>query len=84
MSVVETVFAVLVGACALFFVLAKTVFRKRWGHDILGWHDCGDGDGFDGASFTGRCRYCGKRCLQDSQGNWFVPAEFRPEGGGAK
>ena len=46
------------------------VFRKSIGHDILGWHDC-DETGFDGASATGTCKYCGKKCLQDSQGNWF-------------
>lgn len=27
--------------------------------------------GFDGCSMTGRCPRCGKRVLQDSQGNWF-------------
>ena len=54
----------------LFLALAATVFRKKWGHDILGWHDC-DCTGFDGASATGRCKYCGKECMMDSQGNWF-------------
>lgn len=61
--------AVVTCAC-LFLVLAATVCRKRWGHDILGWHDC-DVDGCDGASLTGKCKYCGKKCLMDSQGNWF-------------
>jgi len=57
--------------CAIvFLVLAATVCRKRWGHDILGWHDC-DAGGFDGVSFTGKCKYCGKECMMDSQGNWF-------------
>ena len=61
--------AVVIGA-TLFLALAATVFRRRWGHDILGWHDC-DASGFDGASATGRCKYCGKECMMDSQGNWF-------------
>lgn len=60
-----------VAICAgLFLVLAATVFRKKWGHDIMGWHDC-DVSGFDGASMTGTCKYCGKECLMDGQGNWF-------------
>jgi hypothetical protein len=48
----------------------------------LGWHHPGinpigfDGAsltriGFDGASLTGNCGRCGRRILQDSQGNWF-------------
>lgn len=40
-------------------------------HDIMGWHKPDDSVGFDGASFTSRCRFCGKEILQDSQGNWF-------------
>lgn len=70
MSAGEIVFAVVCIVPLLFLLLASTVFRKRWGHDILGWHDC-EIDGFAGASFTGTCKYCGKKCLQDSQGNWF-------------
>lgn len=60
---------VIIGA-NLFLALAATVFRKKWGHDIMGWHDC-DADGFDGVSATGRCKYCGKECMLDGQGNWF-------------
>lgn len=36
----------------------------------LDWHKC-EISGFDGVSFEGQCKYCGKMCLQDSQGNWF-------------
>lgn len=61
--------AVAIGA-TLFLALAATVFRKKWGHDIMGWHDC-DANRFDGASLTGKCKYCGKECMMDSQGNWF-------------
>ena len=25
----------------------------------------------DGASYVSRCKYCGKRIMQDSKGNWF-------------
>lgn len=45
---------------------------RKWLHDKLEWHDGGRVQGFDGASFYGRCSMCGKRVLQDSQGNWFV------------
>lgn len=59
----------------IFFVLvglfiSPFVFRKRIGHDLLGWHDC-EPSGTDGVSATGICKYCGQKCLQDSQGNWF-------------
>lgn len=32
--------------------------------------------GFDGASMGGRCPKCGRRVLQDSQGNWFDADEI--------
>ena len=57
-------------SCVIGLNMLGLLFRKRIGHDILGWHDC-DETGFDGASATGTCKYCGKKCLQDSQGNWF-------------
>ena len=37
----------------------------------LHWHSCIT-TGFDGISFVGKCKYCGKECLRDSQGNWFA------------
>lgn len=36
----------------------------------IGWHRCNK-ESFDGVSYIGHCKYCGTRCLQDSQGNWF-------------
>ena len=36
----------------------------------LKWHSC-ETLGNDGCSNYGICKYCGVRCLQDSQGNWF-------------
>lgn len=41
-----------------------------WLDKYLGWHNC-DKQEFDGASWHGICKYCGAKCLQDSQGNWF-------------
>ena len=32
----------------------------------------------DGFSFYGDCERCKERCLQDSQGNWFVVSRTRP------
>ncbi len=41
-------------------------------HDILGWHDGkGDSVSFDGCSLHATCSKCGKKVMQDSQGNWF-------------
>lgn len=40
-------------------------------HDIMGWHKPDTKIGYDGTSFTAKCRFCGKEILQDSQGNWF-------------
>lgn len=44
---------------------------KSIGCDMLHWHMAPTEQGFDGASFNGICPRCGKRVLQDSQGNWF-------------
>jgi len=38
--------------------------------DFMGWHSA-TAEGSDGCSFTSTCDRCGKRVLQDSQGNWF-------------
>ena len=72
MNVLMAVQMACVGVMAgvvILFALAATVFRRKWGHDVLGWHDC-DVEGPDGASATGRCRYCVKECTMDGQGNW--------------
>lgn len=65
--------SILISICAVVFIviiLAATCCRKCIGHDILGWHDC-DVEGCDGASLVGTCKYCGQKCMMDSQGNWF-------------
>ena len=56
-------------AVVMILLIVSCIF-PRVGHAIFGWHRC-DPTGFDGASMTGTCKYCGKKCLQDSQGNWF-------------
>lgn len=44
---------------------------RRFTHDRLGWGYPDASIGFDGCSATSTCVRCGKRLLQDSQGNWF-------------
>lgn len=44
---------------------------RQWTHDVLDWHREVHVIGHDGCSLQGRCCYCGRRVLQDSQGNWF-------------
>lgn len=69
----ETIIGIVIlvlGGSLYSILLLGTIFRKKIGHDILGWHDC-DTEGNDGCSNVGTCKYCGKKCLQDSQGNWF-------------
>ena len=42
----------------------------------LDWHSCKTLEN-DGVNNIGICKYCGKRCLQDSQGNWFAPEDYK-------
>jgi len=46
-------------------------FGKPLYHDVMGWHKPTDQQGWDGCSFTSTCKHCGKKIMQDSQGNWF-------------
>ena len=48
-----------------------TGLGKRFYHDVFEWHVPVDSQGWDGCSFTSKCKYCGKEIMQDSQGNWF-------------
>ena len=69
-NVLAVIFGILGFLMALFLILCF-VFRKSIGHDIMGWHDCDNIIGSDGCSKHGICKYCGKECMQDGQGNWF-------------
>ncbi len=42
----------------------------------LKWHSCTK-LGNDGCSNYGICKYCGAKCLQDSQGNWFDIGDYK-------
>jgi hypothetical protein len=43
---------------------------KFFCHDLR-WHKAPLKQGHDGASYTGACPRCGKKVLQDSNGDWF-------------
>ena len=38
---------------------------------IFGWHNGKGEKSFDGMSIHSTCSRCGKKVMQDSQGNWF-------------
>lgn len=44
---------------------------KRFYHDVLRWHEPIDEWEFDGCNVHSVCKYCGKKIMRDSQGNWF-------------
>ena len=46
----------------LYFTLG---WFKKWFHDVLKWHRP------DMSIEEDICKYCGKKIMQDSQGNWF-------------
>jgi len=46
-------------------------YKHIWFCNVWGWHMAPKEQGFDGASLNGKCPICGKRVMQDSQGNWF-------------
>ena len=50
----------------ILFGVGKTFFDG-----VLGWHKPSKEIRTDGISIQSKCKYCGKRIEQDSQGNWF-------------
>ena len=40
-------------------------------YDTMGWHEPTKNITHNGVSYCSRCKYCGKRIIQDSQGIWF-------------
>ena len=63
------IFNTTVLVCTPFYFLKG--WFKWFYHDILQWHVPVDKQAFDGQSFESTCKHCGKKILQDSQGNWF-------------
>lgn len=69
----EVLGMVVVGLIISIWVLAVycALFNAKLGHRVFGWHYVNGNIGFNGCSLTGTCSGCGKKVLQDSQGNWF-------------
>ena len=61
--------AVLLGLIIVPFFNSKL---PKWFCDKMGWHLKPESLEFDGCSYVGICPRCGKKVLQDSQGNWFA------------
>lgn len=60
----------------LFLLIGGVLYsRKGWNkkffHDVMGWHEPTKNVTFNGVSYCSHCKYCKKRIMQDSQGNWF-------------
>lgn len=53
------------------FVYISTGIGKWFYHDILKWHIPSNKENFDGWFYHTTCKYCDKKIMQDSQGNWF-------------
>ena len=66
-----------IGILFMLFLLIGGAFysRKGWNkkffHDTMGWHEPTKNITFNGVSYCSRCKYCKKKIMQDSQGNWF-------------
>lgn len=73
----------ILGVICLFFlsvILYSLTGFNRWFFDrILGWHKPNDKVGFDGVSLISTCKYCGKKIMQDGQGNWFEVEDAEQE-----
>ena len=67
------VFLLVIAALAITLLILMTInkFLPRWFCDHFGWHIAPKEQNFDGCSFTGTCPRCGRKILQDGQGNWF-------------
>ena len=54
------------------FIYLMTGLFKWFYHDVLEWHlPISESERFKGISNCAVCKHCGKRIMQDSQGNWF-------------
>ena len=75
----------LFSACVFFLVFGGTFyvigiydwtihFKSKWFCENFDWHYVTKksmDDRFDGCSLHSRCTRCGKKVIQDGQGNWF-------------
>lgn len=67
------IFSVLLLIFFLVMVISALLnkYLPKWACTKFGWHVAPNIKGFDGCSINGECSRCGKRVMQDSQGNWF-------------
>jgi hypothetical protein len=67
------IYVLLAFVAILFILLFINLFSKsKWFCNVMGWHKAPKDQGFDGCSLNGCCPRCGKKVLQDGQGNWFA------------
>lgn len=45
-------------------------------HDIFGWYKPNHQIWSNSLSNISHCRFCGKRIMQDSYGDWFDPSKY--------
>lgn len=72
--IMKVIFVLLV--CVYVYPFILCFIDKKYGTSYSckqwGWHNgSGNVTGFDGCSIHATCGKCGKKVMQDSQGNWF-------------
>ena len=65
----------ILAAFVLLLSILDSVFKFTWTCKVFGWHN-GKAGGkdtayYDGCSLHSVCSKCGKKVMQDGQGNWF-------------
>lgn len=53
------------------FMYSKRGWFSKFYHDLLGWHQPTNELELHGINLCSVCKFCGKKIIQDSQGNWF-------------
>lgn len=74
MIAVLVILGVLVGILLLsllWYVTGHPKVMKYIAHDMFGWHKPTEFIYKEGINTISTCKYCGKKIIQDSQGNWF-------------
>ena len=72
-DLIQLILTLIIGGFAVIMLILGMLnkYLPKWFCDKLGWHLAPKEQGFDGCSFTGTCPRCGKKVMQDGQGNWF-------------
>jgi len=66
-----SVLFVIYSIAVILWVMNDFLPLPRWACDRLGWHLMPKELSSDGFNVIGKCPRCGKKIMQDSQGNWF-------------